>query len=101
MTSPRSVSQEGLTPAQVTEQGGVFQYFLKRYLLSDVETDQISGYPISRTIAMEAGAAYLMPDGREIIIHWHHDYVTGKFTEGHVAEYPTPMASVAEGWWID
>jgi len=89
-----------LTPAQVTEQGGKFIYFLKRYI-TGAETQQIGEWTIPKTIGMEAGPAYEMPDGREIIIHWRHDYSTGQFTEGHVTEYPSPQASAAEGWEID
>jgi hypothetical protein len=50
---------------------------------------------------MEAGPAFEMPDGREIIIHWRNNYATGEFTEGHVSEYASGRDSADDGWMLD
>jgi hypothetical protein len=89
-----------LTPIQVTEQG-TFRYFLKRYIHSE-EMQQVGTFEIPATIGMEAGPAYEMPDGREIIIHWRQIFgPQGEFSKGHVAEYESPVASAEDGWMID
>jgi hypothetical protein len=87
------------SPADIGEQGGKFVYFLKRYVKDGIR--EIAGFTIPDIIGMEAGAAYEMPDGREVIIHWRHDYKTGAFTDGHVAEYSSGKESAADGWELD
>lgn len=90
-----------MTPAEVAERGGKFIYFLKRYI-SEGET-KIAGtsWVIPKMIGMEAGPAYEMPDGHEVIIFWRHIYSTGEFTEQHVLEYESGAASSLDGWEID
>lgn len=76
-----------MTPAEVETQGE-FIYYLKRYPGLDTG------------IQIQAGAAYQMPDGREIIVGWQSSR-ENPLERGLVWEYESGRASGADGWMLD